>query len=68
MPRKSNKTPLFTHKHYNVIAKLMGEATDGEAFCVDLCKYFVQDNPKFDMERFRKAGVAANRKKHADKA
>ncbi len=58
--RNATKTPLFSQRHYEVIAKLMGETLDAYAFTQDLVEYFAKDNPKFDRQRFSAAVVAAN--------
>jgi len=65
--RKEASAPLFTQRHYEVIAKLMGETLDAYAFTQDLVEYFAKDNPRFNKQRFAAAVVAANSKKYIEK-
>lgn len=50
-----NSKPIFTAKHYEKIAEILGAATKYDLFAVDV---FVQvleiDNERFDASRFRK--------------
>jgi hypothetical protein len=57
----------FSHRHYEAIAWVIANVSEsvsigeisyaeaGERLIVDLERMFVQDNPKFDLERFRMA-------------
>jgi len=53
--RNATTTPLFTQRHYVVIAKLMGENPDPFDFLGALLTFIENDNPKFDRERFTMA-------------
>jgi len=53
------KAPIFAHRHYVVIARLMGESETHAKFAAALMQFMILENPKFNRARFRKAMLDA---------
>lgn len=47
--------PKFEHRHYEVIAELIGKAKDLDEFYRLFIKFARNDNENFDVERFYNA-------------
>lgn len=74
MPASQERPPMFAHRRYEALAKVLGQTKPSETEFIsvehvqwalmvkEITKLFVQDNPRFDMERFLKA-VADEAKK-----
>lgn len=54
---------MLTRKHFEVIARILGENNASEKMIDDFIKYFKTENPYFDVIRFRDAVERAKLKK-----
>jgi len=54
---------MLTKKYYQVFAKILGESKTVEEATNKLIDFFAEDNPFFDVVRFRKAVEEAKAKK-----